>query len=184
MTEQTVADPRVSNALGLSPRRSANVSGRETGPALTFEGLATVRVCRPCGNRGRIALFGAHCSDLRGADPDHRRRQLQREQSGQCLPVHAGPLGAGAGRIPHHQLRFSIPSCSPSGCRLHWRFRAVVAWYLARNDIFGKRTISMRCGWRSFCRSCLPRSDGFCCLDPNYGIIHNKFVSWPDRLAG
>jgi iron(III) transport system permease protein len=50
-----------------------------------------------------------------------------------------------------------------------------IAWYLARNDVFGKRTI-MYVLWLAFFLPILPATLGWILLlDPNYGII-NKFV--------
>ena len=51
----------------------------------------------------------------------------------------------------------------------------VIAWYLARNDIFGKRTI-MYALWLAFFLPILPATLGWILLlDPNYGLV-NKFV--------
>jgi iron(III) transport system permease protein len=48
----------------------------------------------------------------------------------------------------------------------------VVAWYLARNDVFGKRTI-MYALWLAFFLPILPATLGWILLlDPNYGIIN------------
>jgi iron(III) transport system permease protein len=48
----------------------------------------------------------------------------------------------------------------------------IVAWYLARNDIFGKRTI-MYALWLAFFLPILPATLGWILLlDPNYGIIN------------
>ena len=56
----------------------------------------------------------------------------------------------------------------------------VVAWYLARNDVFGKRTI-MYVLWLAFFLPILPATLGWILLlNPNYGII-NEFVR---RLVG
>jgi iron(III) transport system permease protein len=49
----------------------------------------------------------------------------------------------------------------------------VVAWYLARNDVLGKRTI-MYALWLAFFLPILPATLGWILLlDPNYGIINN-----------
>ncbi len=49
----------------------------------------------------------------------------------------------------------------------------VVAWYLARNDVFGKRTI-MYALWLAFFLPILPATLGWILLlDPNYGIINS-----------
>jgi iron(III) transport system permease protein len=56
----------------------------------------------------------------------------------------------------------------------------VVAWHLARNDVFGKRTI-MYVLWLAFFLPILPATLGWILLlDPNYGLI-NQFVR---RFAG
>jgi iron(III) transport system permease protein len=56
----------------------------------------------------------------------------------------------------------------------------VIAWYLARNDVFGKRTI-MYVLWLAFFLPILPATLGWILLlDPNYGIV-NQFVS---RIIG
>jgi iron(III) transport system permease protein len=48
----------------------------------------------------------------------------------------------------------------------------IVAWYLARNDVFGKRTI-MYALWLAFFLPILPATLGWILLlDPNYGIIN------------
>jgi iron(III) transport system permease protein len=49
----------------------------------------------------------------------------------------------------------------------------LVAWYLARNDVFGKRTI-MYALWLAFFLPILPATLGWILLlDPNYGIINS-----------
>jgi iron(III) transport system permease protein len=48
----------------------------------------------------------------------------------------------------------------------------IIAWYLARNDVFGKRTI-MYALWLAFFLPILPATLGWILLlDPNYGIIN------------
>ena len=55
-----------------------------------------------------------------------------------------------------------------------------VAWYLARNDVFGKRTI-MYALWLAFFLPILPATLGWILLlDPNYGIIN----TYADKLIG
>jgi iron(III) transport system permease protein len=56
----------------------------------------------------------------------------------------------------------------------------VVAWYLARNDVFGKRTI-MYALWLAFFLPILPATLGWILLlDPNYGLINVAATSWLD----
>lgn len=55
----------------------------------------------------------------------------------------------------------------------------VVGWYLARNDVFGKRTI-MFALWLGFFLPILPATLGWILLlDPNYGVINKFFQSLP-----
>jgi len=56
----------------------------------------------------------------------------------------------------------------------------VLAWYLARNDVFGKRTI-MYVLWLAFFLPILPATLGWILLlDPNYGVING----WAKALIG
>ncbi len=58
----------------------------------------------------------------------------------------------------------------------------ITAWYLARNDVFGKRTI-MYALWLAFFLPILPATLGWILLlDPNYGIVNTyaeKFINVP-----
>jgi iron(III) transport system permease protein len=55
-----------------------------------------------------------------------------------------------------------------------------VAWYLARNDVFGKRTI-MYALWLAFFLPILPATLGWILLlDPNYGLINVAALAWLD----
>jgi iron(III) transport system permease protein len=58
----------------------------------------------------------------------------------------------------------------------------IIAWYLARNDVFGKRTI-MYALWLAFFLPILPATLGWILLlDPNYGIVNTyaeKFINVP-----
>jgi iron(III) transport system permease protein len=58
----------------------------------------------------------------------------------------------------------------------------IIAWYLARNDVFGKRTI-MYALWLAFFLPILPATLGWILLlDPNYGIINTyaeKLINVP-----
>ncbi|MGE0716527.1 MAG: ABC transporter permease [Alphaproteobacteria bacterium] len=55
----------------------------------------------------------------------------------------------------------------------------VIAWYLARNDVFGKRTV-MYALWLAFFLPILPATLGWVLmLDPNYGIINNLARTLP-----
>jgi iron(III) transport system permease protein len=54
----------------------------------------------------------------------------------------------------------------------------IVAWYLARNDVFGKRTI-MYALWLAFFLPILPATLGWILLlDPNHGIINAAAERW------
>jgi iron(III) transport system permease protein len=54
----------------------------------------------------------------------------------------------------------------------------VIAWYLARNDVFGKRTI-MYALWLAFFLPIVPATLGWILLlDPNYGIINAHLRDW------
>jgi iron(III) transport system permease protein len=54
----------------------------------------------------------------------------------------------------------------------------VAAWYLARNDVFGKRTI-MYALWLAFFLPILPATLGWILLlDPNYGLINVAAATW------
>jgi iron(III) transport system permease protein len=54
----------------------------------------------------------------------------------------------------------------------------IVAWYLARNDVFGKRTI-MYALWLAFFLPILPATLGWILLlDPNYGLINAAAQTW------
>ncbi len=54
----------------------------------------------------------------------------------------------------------------------------MIAWYLARNDVFGKRTI-MYALWLAFFLPILPATLGWILLlDPNYGIINAHLRDW------
>jgi iron(III) transport system permease protein len=56
----------------------------------------------------------------------------------------------------------------------------VVAWYLARNDVFGKRTI-MYALWLAFFLPILPATLGWILLlEPNYGLINVAAATWLD----
>lgn len=67
----------------------------------------------------------------------------------------------------------------------------IIAWYLARNDVFGKRTI-MYALWLAFFLPILPATLGWILLlEPNYGIINSyaeKIINAPllniNSLAG
>jgi len=57
----------------------------------------------------------------------------------------------------------------------------IIAWYLARNDVFGKRTI-MYALWLAFFLPILPATLGWILLlDPNYGLI-NSFAEKTIRV--
>src|SRR4029077_19303214 len=56
----------------------------------------------------------------------------------------------------------------------------IIAWYLARNDVFGKRTI-MYALWLAFFLPILPATLGWILLlDPNYGIVN----SYAEKIIG
>jgi iron(III) transport system permease protein len=56
----------------------------------------------------------------------------------------------------------------------------LVAWYLARNDVFGKRTI-MYTLWLAFFLPILPATLGWILLlDPNYGLVNVAAAAWLD----
>ncbi len=58
-------------------------------------------------------------------------------------------------------------------------FAFFIAWYLARNDVFGKRTI-MYALWLGFFLPILPATLGWILLlDPNYGIINSYIKQLP-----